>query len=321
MRPLEGVRVVDLTTLLPGPLATRLLADAGAEVVKIERPGGEAMRRVPPMAEGVSVLWSWLNRGKRIVELDLKSAAGRAAALALVADAQVLVEQFRPGVLARLGLDPATLRRRCADLVVCSITGYGQENGEAGHDLDYQARAGLLGRIPGGAMPAALTADIAGGSWPAVINILLALRRAERGGGGAHLDIAMTANVAPFLLFALAEHRAHGTAPAPGSLVTEGGAARYGLYACADGRLLAVAAFEEVFWRRFTRAIDLPTNADRSAVAGRLAERPAAAWAALLEPLDCCVTPVVDLEAALAAGWIAVDAAGPAMPLAPALRE
>lgn len=309
------MRVVDLSTLLPGPLATRLLADAGAEVIKIERPGGDDLKRYGPVRDGVPVLWSWLNAGKRIVELDLKRGEDRARALDLIAGAQVLVEQFRPGVLARLGLAPDELRRRFPGLVLCSITGYGQASGEAGHDLTYQARAGLLDRGAPAGLPTALVADIAGGSWPAVVNILLALRRAERGGGGSHLDVAMTANLAPFLLWPLAELDASGNAPAGGTLELEGASPRYGLYACADGVPIAVAALEDAFWQRFTGALDLPIDADRAAVAARLAAAPAAHWLQRLTPLDCCVAPVATIAEAVASGAIGLGPDGPAWPV------
>ncbi|MEO1091433.1 MAG: CaiB/BaiF CoA-transferase family protein [Pseudomonadota bacterium] len=318
--PLDGVRIVDLSTLLPGPLATRLLAEAGAEVVKVERPGGEDLRHLPPLVDGVSLLWTWLNRGKRIVELDLKTSSGHAAVLELVAGADVVVEQFRPGVMARLDLAPDVLLSRFPKLVLCSITGFGQGDLTAGHDLTYQAESGVLGRLGQPAIPATLTADIAGGSWPAVINILLALRRVERGGPGAHLDMSMTTNLAPFLLFPLAEQAARGRWPEAGSLVLEGASPRYGLYRCADGEWLAVAALEDRFWNRLTAALDVPPTIDGDRLAARLAIEPLATWVGLLGPLDVCVAPLRTVEQAVAAGRVAADAEGPAMPLAAALR-
>ena len=319
MAPLSSIRVLDLSTLLPGPLATRLLADAGADVVKIERPGGEDLKRYAPLVDGVSILWRWLNRGKRIVELDLKTAAGLEAAEAMIAEADVLIEQFRPGVMGRLGLDPAALRDRFPDLVICSITGYGQDSQDAGHDLNYQAEAGLLGRLATPGLPATLTADIAGGAYPAVINILLALRRKEQGGGGCHLDIAMTANLAPFLLWPLAELAAGKAEPAPSTLALDGGSPRYGLYRTADGGWLAVAALEDGFWQRLTEALGLPLDADRAAVAAVLRSRPLEAWLAELGPLDVCVTALATVTDALARGRIVADGDGPRLPIDPAL--
>ena len=147
MQPLSGLTVLDFSTLLPGPLATLMLAEAGARVVKVERPGGEDMRRFPPFFSGGSALYAMLNRGKEAIFLDLKTEQGRAAALDLATSADIVVEQFRPGVMDRLGLGYAALAARNPRLVYCSISGYGQSGpraGEAGHDLNYLARSGLL---------------------------------------------------------------------------------------------------------------------------------------------------------------------------------
>ncbi len=183
MPPLADVTVVDLSTLLPGPLATRILATTGARVIKIERPGGEEMRRMPPRSDGRSLVYEMLNAGKEILELDLKAPADSERLELRLASADVLVEQFRPGVMARLGLDPAALLERYPKPVICSITGYGRSGPlaqTAGHDLDYLAETGLLALaqttaegLP--ALPPVLLGDIAGGAYPAVMAILLAL--------------------------------------------------------------------------------------------------------------------------------------------------
>src|ERR1044071_8196940 len=211
MQPLSGLLVLDFTTLLPGPLATLMLAEAGAEVIKIERPGGEGMRRHPPMLDGESVPFALLNRGKRSLVLDLKNRDDHARLAPLIARADILVEQFRPGVMERLGLGYATVQRANPRIVYCSITGYGQSGpraGEAGHDLNYIGNTGLLALNPGPAaspvVPPALVADIAGGTLPAVMNILLALRQRDRTGEGCHLDIAMTDGMFTFASHALA---------------------------------------------------------------------------------------------------------------------
>src|SRR5215207_11689014 len=195
-QPLSGVLVLDFTTLLPGPLATLMLAEAGAEVVKVERPGGEETRKYPPRWENQSAAFALLNRGKRSVVLDLKDAAAREKLLPLMRRADVLVEQFRPGVMARLGLGYDAVRAVNPRIVYCSISGYGQagpRSQEAGHDISYQARTGLLSLSPGTtgspSVPPALVADIAGGSFPAVINILLALRRRDLTGEGCRIDV------------------------------------------------------------------------------------------------------------------------------------
>src|SRR5262249_43468109 len=183
MQPLSGLLVVDFTTLLPGPLAPLMLAEAGAEVIKIEQPGGENARRFPPMIDGESAAFVMLNRGKTSVSLDLKNEVERAKLTQLIKRADILVEQFRPGVMTRLGLGYEDARALNPRLIYCSISGYGQSGPrvhEAGHDINYIGNTGLLDLQPGPlehpVVPPMLAADIAGGSFPAVINILLALR-------------------------------------------------------------------------------------------------------------------------------------------------
>ena len=182
MQPLSGLLVLDFTTLLPGPLATLMLAEAGAEVIKIERPGGEDMRHYEPRFDGESAMFAVLNRGKKSLVSDLKNAAQRAELVLLLQRADILVEQFRPGVMARLGLGYEAVKALNPKLIYCSITGYGQSGpraDEAGHDLNYIGYTGLLALNPGPVdkpvVPPALIADIGGGTFPAVINILLAL--------------------------------------------------------------------------------------------------------------------------------------------------
>src|ERR1044071_930856 len=191
MRPLEGVRVLDFSTLLPGPLATLMLAAAGAEVIKIERPGrGDEMRSYTPKFGADSVNFALLNRGKRSIAMDLKAPGAVEALKPLVESADVVVEQFRPGVMDRLGLGYEALKKINPKIVYCALTGYGQHGPRAdvaAHDLNYVAESGMLSLAKGEAgsptMPAALVADIAGGTYPAVINILLALRERDQRGG------------------------------------------------------------------------------------------------------------------------------------------
>ncbi len=313
--PLAGLKVVDFTTLLPGPLATLLLAEAGAAVTKIERPGGEDMRRYPPAFEGQGAAFSLLNRGKRSQIIDLKSENGRAHVHSLLEDADILVEQFRPGVMERLGFGYQAVSRTCPRLIYCSISGYGQGGpraAEAGHDINYIAATGLLALQPGPAqhpvVPPALVADIGGGTFPAVINILLALRQREQTGRGCRLDIAMTDAMFMFAWHALAAGHASGVFPKPGASTLAGGSPRYQLYRTRDEKLVACGALEDHFWRAFTTAIGLePALADdardpartRAAVAGVIAQCTAAEWKPLLAAADCCVTIVASLEDAL----------------------
>src|SRR5262249_49346756 len=198
-QPLSAITVLDFTTLLPGPLATLMLAEAGAEVIKIERPGGEELRRHPPHIDGESAVYALLSRGKKSIVLDLKEPGGRARLAPLLERCDVLVEQFRPGVMARLGLGYDAVKAINPRAVYCAITGYGREGPrrhEAGHDLNYIAATGVLALSPGPAdrptVPPALIADIGGGAMPAVMNILLGLRQRDITGEGSFIDIAMT---------------------------------------------------------------------------------------------------------------------------------
>lgn len=315
MQPLAGVRILDFTTLLPGPLATLMLAEAGATVTKIERPGGEDMRRFEPSWEGTGAAFAMLNRGKTSVVVDLKSEEGRERLYPLLEESDVLVEQFRPGVMDRLGFGYGAVHAINPRLVYCSISGYGQSGprvAEAGHDINYIGNTGLLALQPGPqaspVVPPALVADIGGGSFPAVVNILLALRQRDLTGEGCHLDIAMTDAMFMFAFQALAEGLAGDGFPEPGTSLLVGGSPRYQLYPTQDGKLVACGALEDHFWRAFGDAIGLdPAVADdkrdpaatRRAVAARIAERTAAVWKPILAAANCCATVVASLEDAL----------------------
>jgi alpha-methylacyl-CoA racemase len=351
MQPLSGLLVLDFTTLLPGPLATLMLAEAGAEVIKIERPGGEDMRAFPPRHDGVSAAFAMLNRGKQGLVLDLTKAPDKQRLMPLLSRADVLVEQFRPGVMERLGLGYGAVAAINPRLVYCSISGYGQTGlraGEAGHDLNYIGNTGLLALQPGPAdhpvVPPALVADIAGGSFPAVMNILLALRQRDATGEGCHLDIAMADAMFTFAWYALALGHATGRFPKPGELRLAGGSPRYQLYPTRDGKLVACAALEQKFWVAFTQTIGLDTAladdakdraATKDAVAKIIAAETAEHWRPRLATADCCATIVASLEEALAdphfieRGLFAHSVAGetgkamPALPLPidPAFRD
>lgn len=313
--PLAGVRVLDFTTLLPGPLATLLLLEAGATVVKIEPPGGDPIRHQGPNdAHGRSVVFQLLNRGKHLRTLDLKSADGLAQATELARSADILVEQFRPGVMDRLGLGAARLASLNPRLIYCSITGFGQSGPaaqRAGHDLNYVADAGLLansvGRDGAPVLPATQVADIGGGSWPAVINLLLALFARERDGRGRRLDVAMADNLWPFQLMPLARYWADGVNAAPGHDALTGGLARYQLYETRDGRWLALGALEDRFLTRFAelaglqRSVPSADRLSREAIAARISERTAAEWMGVFKDEEVCVSLVRDLGEAIGA--------------------
>jgi alpha-methylacyl-CoA racemase len=349
--PLEGITVLDFSTLLPGPLATFMLAEAGAEVIKVERPGGEDMRAFPPRLGAGSAAFAVLNGGKTSFVADLKTEEGRASLRPLIENADVVVEQFRPGVMERLRLGYDAVRAINPRIVYCSISGYGQEGPraqEAGHDINYQARTGLLSLSPGStgspSVPPALVADIAGGSFPAVINILLALRRRDLNGEGCFIDIAMTDAMFTFAWLALAEGFATGRFPGSQENMLAGGSPRYALYVTADSKFLAVGALEPKFWAAFCHGIDLaePLRDDRTDPAATRAGiveiirgKTAAEWRTILEPLDCCATILSSLAEAVNDPQFrdrgiftvaAVDGSGTtipaaAVPIAPNLRR
>lgn len=316
MKPLDGIRIVDFSAQLPGPLASLILAEAGAEVIRIEPPGaGDMLRSYPPLVGEESVNFAMLNGGKRSIAIDLKAPGAAERLYPLIATADIVLEQFRPGVMERLGMGYETLRALKSDLIFCSITGYGQQGdktAEPGHDLNYCAESGLLNMACGAdgapVVPAALVADIAGGSYPAVMNILLALRQRDRTGQGAQIDIAMTDNLFVFMYWAMARGFATGEWPRPGADILTGGSPRYSVYCTADGRYLAVAALEEKFWQNLADVIGLSAAErrdqgqearTRAAVAALIAARPAAHWQQALAGKDTCTTLVATLEEAV----------------------
>ena len=314
MQPLSGLLVLDFTTLLPGPLASLMLAEAGAEVIKIERPGGEDMRQFAPKIDGESVPFAMLNRGKQVLTVDLKNEADREKLLPLIKRADILIEQFRPGVMARLGLGYDDVAKINSKLIYCSISGYGQSGpraDEAGHDINYIGNTGVLDLQPGPperpVVPPMLAADIAGGSFPAVINILLALRVRDQSGQGSHLDIAMTDAMFTFAWHALALG-AVAKFPKPGEMWLVGSSPRYHLYPAKDGKIIACGAIEQKFWTAFAIAIGLSAEltddvrdpkATRDAVAALILARTADEWRPILAAADCCATVVTPLEEAL----------------------
>jgi len=341
MQPLSGILVLDFTTLLPGPLATLMLAEAGAEVMKIERPGGEDMRHYEPRFDGESAMFTLLNRGKTSLVLDLKNDADRRKLEPLLARADVLVEQFRPGVMARLGLGFDAVAAINPKLVYCSITGYGQSGpraDEAGHDLNYLGNTGLLALNPGPpdqpVVPPALVADIGGGTLPAMMNILLGLRQRDRTGRGMHIDIAMTDAMFTFATHALASGQATGQFPGMGGARLTGGSPRYQIYPTKDGKLVCCAALEQRFWEPFCATIGLAPEwiddgrdpaGTKAAVAAMIKSKIAAEWRPLLAAADCCVTIMATLEEALhdphfiGRGLFAHKVAGPTGATMPAL--
>lgn len=309
--PLEGLRVLDLTRLLPGGYATMLLGDLGADVVKVEEPGlGDHLRWAPPMAGEHSAAHLALNRNKRSVTLNLRRPEGAALLLRLARGADVLVESFRPGVMDRLGVGHARLRQENPALVCAAITGYGQ-NGpyrdRPGHDINYIALAGVLGGTgpPGGppALPAVQLADLSG-AMMAVVGILAALWRRERSGRGDTVDASMTDAALSWTVLQASAWAAGEPEPGPGEGLLTGGNPSYRVYECSDGRYVAVGALEPKFWSTLCEALGHPELAGEQFAGGRrrrevreilertFRSRSRDEWLADLTALDACVTSV-----------------------------
>ena len=310
--PLTGIRILDLTRLLPGAYCTLLLADMGADVIKVEEPGaGDYMRWTPPLAGGQSALFNAINRNKRSVTLNLKADAGRDLLLRLVQGADVLVEGNRPGVMDRLGLGWEVVHARNPRLVMCSITGYGQDGpfaSRAGHDLNYMATAGGLGlngeRDGPPVPPAVQVADIGGGGFQPAVAILGALVGVQRGGEGRWIDASMTDGAVSWLALALATH-AGGETVARGHQRLSGRFACYRVYACKDGGYYSVAALEPKFWSALCGALERPDLVDLQysddsvvhvALEEMFASRTRLEWQRRLSALDACCEPVLDID-------------------------
>lgn len=312
-RPLEGVRVLDLSRLYPGPFATLLLADLGADIIKVEAPqGGDYTRYFPPMGKTMSGAFAALNRDKRGIAIDLKKPGGVEVLARLAADADVLVESFRPGVMARLGLDYPTLAKLNPRLVYCAITGYGQSGPlahRAGHDMNYQAIAGVLGltgRDGEVVQPGIQAADVGGGALYGVVGILAALFERTRTGKGRFVDVSMTDGVAGLGIMHHARQHLDGQPTSPGGDMLAGEALCYRTWRCGDGGYLSVGALEPKFWMSLCNAVGRPDLATEGFATG---ERKATVeaelealfltktrdeWAELLGPHDCCVEPILD---------------------------
>lgn len=323
--PLSGIRVLDLSTLLPGPLATLMLAEAGADVVKLERPGvGDEMRTYEPKFGEASANYAVLNRGKRAFSVDFKDPRQRDRVLEVAASADIVVEQFRPGVADRLGLGYDAINAVNPRVVYCSITGYGSTGpyaGRAGHDLTYLAETGMLSVVTDSdgapSLPVTVLADIAAGTYPALVNILLALRQAESTGQGCHLQVSMTHNVQVMAYGYFATHQAGGGWPEPGRELLTGGSPRYRIYPTADGRHIACAALEQKFWDRLVQIVGLDerfhddAGQEQQVIAALgevFASRPSAEWRKLLDGEDVCTVVVATWDEAVAAGLVDIDA-------------
>ena len=320
-RPLDGLRVLDLTRLLPGGFCSLLLADFGAEVIKVEDTGaGDYIRWSPPLYEGAetsagSALFLALNRGKRSVRIDLKQEAGRDVLLRLARQADVLLESFRPGVLDRLGVGWERLHEENPRLVVCAITGYGQDGParqRSGHDMNYLGLNGLLG-LTGEAdgapvQSAGQIADLGGGALMGAIGVLMALRERERSGLGQFVDASMFDGSLSWLALVAAEALAGPAVPRRGGLPLAGALACYRPYRCADG-YVTLGALEPKFWQAFCRgagceelldhAFDPPGSPAHRRLEEVFASRTRNQWQEFASQNDCCLEPVLELDEAL----------------------
>jgi crotonobetainyl-CoA:carnitine CoA-transferase CaiB-like acyl-CoA transferase len=310
--PLAGVRVLDLSRLLPGGFCTAALGDLGADVVKIEQPGpGDYMRWGDPKF-GAESAASWvIDRNKRSVSLDLKNADGVAALLDLARSAQVVVESFRPGVVDRLGVGYDAVREVNPAIVYCSISGHGQDGPlrlSPGHDINYVGRAGIL-NITGPAdglptVPGVQVADLGTGGLFSAVGILAALYRARETGEGDHIDISMTDGAFAWLTVHLEDYFASGVDPGREGMILNGRYPCYGVYRCADGKHITVGAIEEQFWAALCERVErpdlLPTRVDPEAIGTWrevFATRTRDEWVALLQD-EACVGPVNDFAEA-----------------------
>lgn len=303
--PLNGVRVLDLTRLLPGGVASMMLADMGADVVKVEDPnGGDYARWMPPQIDGLGVYFRAMNWGKRSIVLDLKQAEGAAILKKLVETADVLIEGFRPDVMTRLGCDYAALKAINPRLVYCAISGWGANGpyaNRSGHDLNYVSIGGMMGAMQKPQPLGGQTADI-GGAYIAVAGICAALVGRGQTGEGAFVDASLFDAAVPMAGAAWVDAMVSGTAGGEGSLT--GGAACYNIYYTRDEKAVSLAALEPKFWSNFCAAIERPDLVPDYLEAGRqsylkaeleeiFAQRTLAEWLPLLEHADCCFAPVL----------------------------
>jgi crotonobetainyl-CoA:carnitine CoA-transferase CaiB-like acyl-CoA transferase len=321
VRALDDVRVLDLTRLLPGGFCSLLLADFGAEVLKVEDTGmGDYLRWAPPYYEGAeesarSALFLSLNRGKRSIRVDLKHERGREVLLRLVAGYDVVLESFRPGVLDRLGVGYEQMRAVNPGLVYCAITGYGQDGpyrDRAGHDLNYLGLTGMLaltGEAGGPPIqPAGQIADLGGGALMAAFGIMAALRQRDRTGEGQLVDVSMVDGALSWLCMVAAKYLADGRVPARGEVELAGKYICYRPYACRDG-WVTLGALEPKFWQAWCRGVERPDLIERqfeqpgSEAHGEVERiflgRTREAWRRFGSEHECCLEQVLELDEAL----------------------
>jgi crotonobetainyl-CoA:carnitine CoA-transferase CaiB-like acyl-CoA transferase len=312
--PLSGIRILDLTRLLPGPVATLHLADLGAEVIKIEDfEAGDYARTLGTGSGDDSAYFRMINRNKQGMRLDLKQPEGVEIFLRLAQDADVVIESFRPGVVDKLGIGYAAVAAVNPKVAYCSISGYGQDGPYrhlAGHDINYLGYAGVLDQIgaEGGdpAIPNFQIADLLGGALTAAMGILAVVLEAQRSGQGRYIDVSMTDSVLAHTYFTMLRLNDAGTSAPRGADLLSGGLPCYQVYRCADGRHMAVGALEGKFWKICCAVLNQPEWVKRqwdatlrTEMAALFATQKRDDWAARFAAFDCCVTPVLSPEEAL----------------------
>ena len=314
IKPLDGIKVLDLTRYLPGPFATQILADFGAEVIKVEETAGELGRYLPPFKGGLGTRFCSVNRNKKSIALNLKSEKGKEIFKRLASGADIIIEQFRPGVMDKMGLGYKSLKAGNEGLIYCSLTGYGLSGpwfDRAGHDINYLNTAGVsaltAGRDGVPVMSSVQIADIAGGSLFAVIGMLLALFHRSRSGKGQLCDIAMMDGALSLLSYTVGEWCGKGSVPETGREFLTGGFAMYNTYKCSDGKYAGLGAIEGKFWNGFCTKIgredlissqfDISKQDEMIAdISGIMLGKSRDEWVEFFADSDICFTPVLDLD-------------------------
>lgn len=311
-KPLEGIRVLDLTHMLPGPFCTMMLADMGAEVIKVENPnGGDSFRTRKPLKKNEGTAFLMLNRNKKSVVVDLKTEEGRNFFMKLASTADIVFEQFKPGTVKKLGIDYEQVKAHNPSIIYCSLTGYGQEGPYAlmpGHDINYLSLSGVLdtiGQVDSAPMlPGIQIADLGGGAQWSLIALLLAILQKKNTGEGCYLDVSMTRCVVPWMSLYLSQYAADGTVPQRGTTKAGGHYACYRIYETSDGRYVSMGAAEPKFWAKFCEIVGRPdliedqyAEGDRrleliGEVSALFQSQPQAHWCDLLMNENVCFTPV-----------------------------
>lgn len=316
MRALEGIRVLDLSRLLPGPYCTLMMADYGAEVIKIEEPGkGDYIRWRKPEIKGIGARHLTINRNKKSIELNLKTEEGKEIFKRLAKDADVILESFRPGVMDRLGLGYEEIAKINEGIVYCSLTGYGQTGpyrNLPGHDINFIGYSGILGLIgekdgkP--IIPGVQIADLGGGALMALSGILMALFYKERTGKGQYVDVSMLDGAVTWLYAAVSDYFASGTIPERGNNRLDGHFACYNVYETKDGKYISVGANELKFWKRICELVGKPEWIElheapeevqeqlKKDLADIFKQKEQKEWLTLLAEEETCVGPVNDIQ-------------------------